>query len=108
MTTPLTQIVQPSPVTTHKTGVRTSEFWLGLAAMILTPLMPVFDQAISNTANTVATHNTGNAWGALGPAIIATGYAIGRSYVKGQQAPDVKVITEQSTSATTHNDISAP
>lgn len=71
---------------TAKPGWKTSEFWLAAFAMVAGPLVPVLDQVVSNTISTTATHNAGNAWGALAPALIASVYAIGRSYVK-QPAP---------------------
>lgn len=69
-----------------KSGWRTSEFWLGIFAIVATQLVPVLDNAVQSTTTSIATHNTGNVWGMLGPAVISMAYAIGRSYVKGQTA----------------------
>lgn len=65
-----------------KPGVRSSEFWMSIGAIVLTPLMPVLDQAVQNSTTSVASHNANNIWGLIGPALIASVYTIGRSLVK--------------------------
>lgn len=66
-----------------KSGWRTSEFWLSVAGVAVSLVLPHVDPAVDRITGTIAQHGT---VGVVAAGAIAGAYAVGRSIVKAATA----------------------